>query len=242
VTGGVSTADNPHLPESTRTFLYDKYDGTSLGGQELHGKRIEEAEGALWTYDLIEANRLDTTTPGRTVVAVDPPGGATECGIVTAALLPDCDCKNDAPQPHFAVLADDSGKLSPHGWGSRTVNTYQEWNADRVVAEINYGGDMVEEIIRNIDPDVPYKDVHASRGKRIRAEPIKGLYEQSRVHHIGTFPELEAEMVQWIPDESSWSPNRVDALVWAITDLSGAKPPPSLKGWRIDPDLKKQRY
>jgi phage terminase large subunit-like protein len=235
VTDEVSTADNPHLPESTLDFLYDKYDGTSLGGQELHGKRIEEAEGALWVYELIEANRLDThytdddepvSMLGRVVVGVDPPGGKTECGIVAAAAIPhDCLCGTDATYPHFAVVADTSAKLTPNGWGGRVINTYQEWAADLIVGEKNYGGDMVESNIRNIDATVNYDNVTASRGKRVRAEPVKGLYEQGRVHHIGVMSELEAEMVQWVPDESSWSPNRVDALVWAITELADVGEP-----------------
>ncbi len=232
VTSGVSTADNPYLAQSTRDFLYERYDGTSLGAQELHGKRIEEAEGALWSYDLIEPNRLNThlvtvedaepySILGRMVVGVDPPGGATECGIVTAAAITaDCLCGSDTPYPHYAVVADQSAKLSPNGWANRTIATYREWDADLIVGEANYGGDMVESNIRTVDTSVSYENVHASRGKRIRAEPIKALYEQGRVHHIGTFPELEAEMVQWIPDESSWSPNRVDALVWALTELA----------------------
>jgi len=232
VTDEVSTADNPHLPESTLSFLYGKYDGTALGGQELHGKRIEEAEGALWTYELIEPNRLTThlvtvedaepySILGRLIVGVDPPGGKTECGIVAAAAITtDCLCGTDTPYPHFAVVADESAKLSPNGWANRSIATYQEWDADLIVGEANYGGDMVESNIRTVDTSVSYENVHASRGKRIRAEPIKALYEQGRIHHIGTFAELEAEMVQWIPDESAWSPNRIDALVWALTELA----------------------
>ena len=98
-----------------------------------------------------------------------------------------------------------------------------DWQFDRIVGEVNFGGDMVEAIIRQADANVSYKNVHASRGKRIRAEPIKALYEQHRVHHVGTFPELESEMSLWVPDQSEWSPNRIDALVWALTDLSAGK-------------------
>jgi len=234
---GASTGDNPHLSDEAKTYLYERFDGTSLGGQELHGKRVEEAEGALWQYDLIEPHRLAThivepddgepySILGRIVVGVDPPGGATECGIVTAAAVTtDCLCGTDAPYPHFAVVADRSAKLSPNGWANRIVATYQEWTADLIVGEANYGGDMVESNIRTVDASVSYENVHASRGKRIRAEPIKALYEQGRVHHIGTFAELEAEMVQWIPDESAWSPNRIDALVWALTELADSGEP-----------------
>ena len=163
---------------------------------------------------------------GRVVVGVDPPGGATECGIVTAAAITtDCLCGSKAPYPYFAVVADQSAKLSPNGWANRIVATYGEWTADLIVGEANYGGDMVESNIRTVDASVSYENVHASRGKRIRAEPIKALYEQGRVHHIGTFSELEAEMVQWIPDESAWSPNRIDALVWALTELAESGEP-----------------
>jgi phage terminase large subunit-like protein len=228
--------NNPHLPASTVAFLYDRYDGTSLGGQELHGKRIEEAEGALWSYGLIEPYRLpvlltDETDDGpallgRVVVAVDPPGGATEAGIVTAATIPtNCPCGSEAAYPHYVVLADDSAKLTPRGWAHRAIAAYARWSADRIVAEKNFGGDMVESTIRTIDQAVSFEPVTASRGKRIRAEPVKSLYEQGRVHHVGTFAELEAEMVQWIPDESAWSPNRLDALVWAITELGDVGEP-----------------
>jgi len=238
--------DNPNLNERQRDRLIAMYEGTSIGEQELEGKLIEEAEGALWDHFLIDDHRLSDllydwaeanalllesdedaellpSPVGRTIVAIDPPGGATEAGIVVAAEIPACPC-GKGRLPHYAVLADSSGKLSPEGWGSRAVAAYEEWTADRVIGEANYGGDMVEAIIRNVDPAVPYDDVRATRGKRVRAEPIKGLYEQGRVHHIGMFPELESEMVQWIPDESAWSPNRLDALVWAITYLSSSSP------------------
>ena len=229
--------DNPHLNDAQRQRLIDLYEGTTIGEQELEGKLIEQADGALWTWELIERSRLpnlltdwyqaqseagDTPLPppwGRVVVAVDPPGGATEAGIVAAAEIPDCQC-GVGIMPHFAVIADTSGKLTPEAWGARAVGTFHEWGGDRVIGESNYGGDMVQAVIRNADRSVPYDDVRATRGKRIRAEPIKGLYEQGRVHHIGTFPELESEQVQWVPDESDWSPNRLDALVWAVTYLS----------------------
>ena len=109
------------------------------------------------------------------------------------------------------------------------------------MAERNFGGDMVESTIRNVDANVPVKLVTASRGKRLRAEPIKALYEQGRVHHVGELVELEAEMVQWIPDESDWSPNRIDACVWALSELSGGWQRPRMAGWVNDPDLRQTR-
>ncbi len=240
---GASTDDNPHLAESSREYLYEEHDGTALGEQELHGKRITEAEGALWSYDLIALDRIDEAVGlGRIVVAVDPPGGKTEAGIVTAATMPDCRCDSGGRLPHFAVLDDVSAKLSPEAWGARAVDQYVEWSADRIIGEKNFGGDMVEATIRNVDPSVSYQHVDASRGKRQRAEPVKALYEQRRVHHYGTLQALEAEMVQWIPDESPWSPNRVDALVWALTELSGVqhKARTPLTG-RLSPSLFKPR-
>ena len=235
-----TTLDNPNLNDKMRARLFDLYGDTSIGKQELYGQLIEEAEGALWDYAMIEADRIRIVeNVGRTVVAIDPPGGVTEAGIVAAGLLPDCGC-GGTRMPHFAVLADVSGKVSPDVWARRAVDLLGELGGDRIVGEKNYGGDMVESVIRNYDPDVPYKNVTASRGKRLRAEPIQALYEQHRVHHIGELAVLEEQMVQWIPDESSWSPDRVDALVWALTDLSGVKARPSMDGWTADPDLRKQ--
>lgn len=233
-----TTLDNPNLNEAQKQRLVDLYEGTSIGEQELHGKLIEEAQGAIWTLDLIERERRsdlfeedreleDDESPldilNRVVVAIDPPGGATEAGIIVAGTLEQCPCGNGEPLPHFGVLDDRSGKLTPEAWGTRAVEGLYVWEADRIVAEVNYGGDMVKSVIKTVDQSVPYKPVRATRGKKIRAEPVMALYEQRRVHHIGEFALLESEMVQWIPDESEWSPNRLDALVWAITELSGRR-------------------
>jgi len=235
-----TTLDNPNLNQAQKDRLMELYAGTSIGLQELQGQMVDEAEGALWTYELIETGRMDQPdSVGRTVVAVDPPGGVTEAGIIVACLLPSCPCGGARP-PHFGVLYDASGKLSPEAWGARTVEMYYTYQADRVLGENNFGGDMVEAVIRQADPDVSYANVRASRGKRLRAEPIKALYEQGRVHHLTPLPELEEEMVQWVPDQSEWSPNRVDALVWALTDLSGRKTRTKLQGWQTDATLRKQ--
>ena len=238
------TDDNPNLNPAHRRRLYKLYDGTSIAEQELKGKLLEEADGAIWTMELITtAQNYDLLKPvepeadedephvvdghdvghlSRVVVAVDPPGGATEAGIIIAGTLSDCPCKGPK-LPHFAVLEDRSGKLSPVRWGGRAVASHKKWSSDRVVAESNFGGDMVESTIRHIDIDVPYKYVRATRGKQVRAEPIMALYEQGRVHHVREFGALEGEMVTWIPGESEWSPNRLDALVWALTELSKRK-------------------
>jgi predicted phage terminase large subunit-like protein len=153
-------------------------------------------------------------------VAVDPPGGSSkanaECGIIVAALGMD---------KHGYVLADLSGRLSPEQWARRVVEAYHGYKADKIVAEQNFGGAMVESTIRSIDSRVPIKMVVASRGKQIRAEPVVSWYEQHRVHHVGEFPALEDQMTGWDPAESGPSPDRVDACVWALTELMGGPGP-----------------
>ena len=143
---------------------------------------------------------------------MDPTGGVTECGII--AVLKGRD-------GHYYVLADRTRHGSPNAWATAAVALYEELQADRIVAEINYGGAMVESTIRNVDQQVSYRSLTASRGKAIRAEPVVALYERGMVHHVGEFPALEEELVSWVPGSAMQSPNRLDALVWAITDLMG---------------------
>lgn len=209
--------------------LTSRYEGTTLGRQELEGEVLSEVEGALWTSTLIGRNRLSWPDSidhdgrmawarlRRVIVGVDPPGGATEAGIVVAASTSHCPCGGPR-QPHAVVLDDLSGKGSPDEWGRAVVDGYQRWRADRVVGEVNYGGDMVEKVVRSVDRSVSFKPVRATRGKAVRAEPIVALYEQGRVHHLEVFGDLESELTTWRP-EDSWSPNRLDALVWALTEL-----------------------
>lgn len=178
-----------------------------------------EVPGALWTRDLIDGTRVAEHPPlKRIVVAVDPSGGEgeghDEVGIVAAGI---------GHNGHVYVLDDESGSFSPNGWGAKAVATYSKHKADRIVAEVNYGGAMVEHVIRTVDPRASYKAVSASRGKDIRAEPIASLYEQGKVHHVGTHIALEDEMTTWKPG-SKKSPNRMDALVWALTELTAGIP------------------
>lgn len=185
------------------------------------------ATGALWTQELIDAFRVDKLpeiqdrkgnkipiTLRRIVVAVDPSGGDgpqnDEVGIVVAGI-------DDAG--HIYVLADKSGKFSPDEWGGRAVTSYHAFSADRIVAEQNFGGDMVKTIVLSKDKRVAYKHVTASRGKQQRAEPVKALYERGMVHHVGRFSKMEDELTSWDPEKSNNSPNRLDALVWAVTEL-----------------------
>lgn len=175
-----------------------------------------EVPGALWKREQIDNLRKLGELPHlvRIVVAVDPSGGDKEkndeIGLVVVG--------KDA-QKHGYVLADHSGRYSPKEWGSKAVALYRQFKADRIVAESNFGGAMVESTIRVVDPKAPVKLVHASRGKQARAEPVAALYEKGEMHHHGTFIGLEDEMVTWVPGESSDSPNRIDALVWAATEL-----------------------
>jgi len=217
-----TTYDN--LPNLSPVFADQilEYENTMIGRQEILGELLEEVEGALWTRTMIEAAHTDQVGElARIVVGVDPPGGATEAGIITAGLTHGaCTCANPRERlPHVFILADDSLQPSgPDAWGRAAVNAYNKWEADRIVAEINFGGDMVEHVIRGI-ANVSYKSVRASKGKLIRAEPVAALYEQGRVHHVGGFPKMEDEMTTYT-HEDAWSPNRLDALVWAVTELS----------------------
>ena len=212
--------DNPNLPQVTRDRLIARYGGTRLEAQELLGHYLEEVEGALWTYETIAHNRVrqdEVPDLARVVVAVDPSGGDEdgndEQGIIVAGRGVDGDAY---------VLADRSCKLTPDGWAQRAVRAYEDHKADRIVGEVNFGGDLVINTIKvaaqSMGITVATKKLSASRGKVARAEPISALYEQGRVHHVGEHSELESQMRTWT-DDSGWSPDRMDALVWALTEL-----------------------
>ena len=215
-----STFDNAeNLPAKFIAQLRDKYEGTRLGRQELNAEVLDDVPGALFTREMID-KALVRAAPDlvRVVVAVDPSGTKGESdkgdsiGIVVAGKGTD---------GNAYVLADRTCKLSPDGWGKRVVAAYHEFNADRIVAERNFGGAMVEHVIRTVEPRAAYREVTASRGKIARAEPVAALYEQSKVKHVGGFSELEDQMCALTPDGfiGDGSPDRADALVWAITEL-----------------------
>jgi phage terminase large subunit-like protein len=210
--------------------VVDRYNGTRLGRQELAGEIIEQRADALWKRGQIEACRVEAPPPlQRIVVAVDPPGsarpGADACGLVAAGRAED---------GVFYVLADASAPgLSPQAWATRAIALWRRLSADALVAEANYGGDMVRAVMREADRNVPVMLVRATRGKYLRAEPVAQLYEQGRVRHAGTFAALEDEMCDFGLDglSSGRSPDRLDALVWAITALSyGARAEPRVRG------------
>jgi hypothetical protein len=204
-----SSFDNPHISREALDDLAG--DMTSLAYRmEILAEDVDEAPGALWTRDIIEKGRLlKAPDLSRIVVGIDPSATSTgdEAGIVTAGILGN----------HLHTLADDSVQGSPLQWATAAVTAYYRHRADRIVAEANNGGEMVELTIRQVDSSVPVTLVHASRGKQTRAEPVAAVYEQGRGHHVGNFPALEDEMCLWLPGDPS--PNRMDALVWAATEL-----------------------
>lgn len=211
------------LAGSVRARLLEMYEGTRLGRQELLGEELDDVEGAGWTTAGLDRTRVSTAPAlHRIVVGVDPAGSAKSgtTGIVAAGASED-----RWPHPHTGrlvrhgyVLADVSQSASPERWATAAVELYHALSADRIVAERNYGGDMVESTIRTVDGTVPVKMVNATRGKKIRAEPVAGLSAQQLLHMVGKLIELEDELTTWTEGEP-WSPNRLDAMVWAVTDL-----------------------
>ena len=210
-----STFDNANnLSASALAEMRLRYEGTRLGRQELYGEIIDDVEGALWTRDLLDINRVaEQPHFARIVVAIDPAVTSGEnsdmTGIVVAGLSADA---------HYYVLEDLTVKASPQTWANVAVTAFHKWKADRIVGETNNGGDMIEHLLRQVDPSIPYRKVTATRGKLVRAEPVAALYEQHRAHHVGNLPDLEDQLCNWTPDSNS-SPDRMDAMVWAITEL-----------------------
>ncbi len=205
-----TSRDNPHINSEALSEITQ--DMTALAYRmEIEAEDVDQAPGALWTRELIETHRIvrPPDTFDRIVVAIDPSATSTgdEAGIIAAGKRAD----------HFYPLEDASIQGSPKTWASAAVTLLYKLKGDCIVAEANNGGEMIEAVIRQIDMDVRVKLVHASRGKQTRAEPIAALYEQGRGHHVGSFPALEDEMVLWVPGDIS--PNHMDALVWAGTEL-----------------------
>ncbi|MEO0983279.1 MAG: terminase family protein [Pseudomonadota bacterium] len=217
VTRATSYDNAEHLSDAFFTEIAALYEGTALGRQELMGELIEDVAGALWTWGLIEAARISHYPPlERIVVAVDPPASlgpdADECGIVVAGRA------EIAGEATGFVVADRSaGGLSPRQWAEKAIAAYHEFEADRIVVEVNQGGEMAKAVLAQVDPRAAVKAVRASRSKRVRAEPVAALYERGLVRHVGAFAKLEEQMTRFTG--SGASPDRLDALVWALTDL-----------------------
>lgn len=235
VTHGTTFDNRANLAPGFIELIIKQFEGTRIGAQELYAELLAEKQGALWRRDLIHYqeppyDEMGHLKLGRIVIAIDPAtthhDDSDETGIVIAGLNED---------KFVYVLEDLSGRLSPGDWGQRVVEAYWRLKADRVVAEVNKGGDLVERILRSIDPSIPYKAVRATRGKYTRAEPIAALYEQSRILHARPFSILETQMCSYVPGLSSKSPDRLDALVWALTDLLlESESHPTLKLWSTE--------
>jgi phage terminase large subunit-like protein len=224
VTRGSTLDNQANLAKNTIKELYERYSGTRLGRQELEGEILEDVPGALWHREAIDSARLREAPEEllKVYVAVDPAASSEERsdenGIVVVGLARDPD-----GYARGYVLEDGSLRGTPEEWGKRVINLYRKWSADKIIAEKNNGGEMVEHVIRSVDRSANVKLVHASRGKVVRAEPISALYEQGRVHHVGRFDELEDQMCMFsidnVRNSSTGSPDRVDALVWGLTEI-----------------------
>jgi len=224
ITRGTTYDNYQNLAQAFIDTIITKYEGTSLGNQELLGQLLEQAEGALWKRSTIDANRVAAPPENivRVTIGVDPPGSTAECGIQAGAL------GADGKGYH---LGDYSMRGSPAQWGEAVVRAYDAHDADDVVAETNNGGDMVVHVVQTAarelhrngerpSPDITVRKVHASRGKNARAEPVSALSEQHRILHACTAPETEDQLCNWVPDDTSQpSPDRLDAFVWAFTHL-----------------------
>lgn len=223
VTKGSTYENTGNLAPTFVQEVLSRYEGTRLGRQELHAEILDDVEGALWNRKLIEDSRVNSFPDlARIVVGVDPAVSnnvdSAETGIV---------CVGVDVDGIAYVLDDKSVKGSPIEWANSAIASYHRNQADRIIVEANQGGDMVRHTLHTVESNIPVKAVHATRGKRTRAEPVAALYEQGKVKHVGAFPQLEDQMCSWTTDAPS--PDRLDALVWAVTELLvGSKLPPTV--------------
>jgi phage terminase large subunit-like protein len=218
-----STFDNAaNLAPAFLEKVKAKYEGTRLGRQELYAELLDDTPGALWNWVMLTPIQVPVAPAlRRIVVAVDPAvtsnANSDQTGLVVVGI--------SGPQVGFPdgllyVLEDASGIYTPLQWAEHAVRLFKKYNADKVIAEVNNGGDLVEVNIRQVDRSVPYKAVHASKGKYTRAEPVSALYEQARVRHLPGLNDLETQMTTWSAGTGEKSPDRIDALVWGITELA----------------------
>jgi len=215
ITRGSTLENRANLAPTFIDEILDTYGGTRLGRQEIYAEILDDNPGALWNRDQIDRLRVAQAPElTRVVVAIDPAvtsnANSDETGIVVAGL---------GANGHGYVLGDGSLRASANQWAGRAIQLYAEYDADRIIGEANNGGDLIETVLRTQDASVSYKKVHASKGKYTRAEPVSALYEKGKVHHVGAFAELEDQMCDWAPDQGMDSPDRMDALVWALSEL-----------------------
>jgi len=215
LTRGSTFENKDNLAQSFFNKIISKYEGTRIGKQELYAELLEDIIGALWTQKMIqEAYVAKAPELIRIVVAIDPAVtsdiSSDQTGIIVAGLGIDDRCY---------ILEDLSGTYTPTEWAQKAIGAYNYHKADLIIGEANNGGDMIEQILRTLQRNIPYSKVHATRGKVTRAEPIVALYEQNKIKHLGGLPDLETQMTTWAAKEGEKSPDRVDAMVWAVTEL-----------------------
>jgi len=227
----VSTYENlDNLAPTFREQVLERYEGTRLGLQELHGEIIADVEGSLWSQDMIESSRKKDFDPknvvfDQIVVGVDPAGGSGRRNDETGIIV--CGRMGDKTNGTYVVLDDFSGKYTPNEWASQVARAFNKWNAHKVVAEKNFGGAMVASTLRNSQHNLPLETPSSQKSKELRAEPVVALYEQKRVIHAGKFLTMETQQQEWVPGSSRKSPDRIDALVFAMTALAGRGGPAS---------------
>ena len=227
VTKGSTFENAKNLAKPFLNYIRQHYEKSILGRQELYADFVESREGALWTPTLLEQARrsFQNVALRRIVIAIDPAvthkAGSDETGIIAAGVT---------EEGIGVVLEDLSLKGPAHQWMQKAIDGYHRLKGDRIVAEVNMGGDLIEHLLRTHDKTISYKGVHATRGKLTRAEPITALYEKGKVWHASLFSKLEDQLLSYVPGTTSQSPDRLDALVWALTDLM-LTPPVQAKVW-----------
>lgn len=223
VTRGSTYENSSNLARSFIETIVRKYEGTRLGRQELLAELLTDVPNALWQRSKIDELRVSKAPElRRIVVAIDPAAkseeGSDETGIIVAGIAHD---------GQGYVLDDLSGRYQPLEWARKAIKAYRDYKADRIIAEVNNGGEMVEATLRSVEKTIPYRAVHATRGKVIRAEPIAALYEQGKIHHVGSLAKLEDQLCEMTLDydrvAAGYSPDRLDAAVWALTELMPAR-------------------
>jgi len=226
---GTTYENRANLAKSFMDKIIKKYEGTRIGRQELNAEILEDVEGALWSSKLIDPYRVSKAPElVKIVIAIDPAVTSSktsnETGIIAVGYA-NVMGRNGVEQ-HYYILDDYTGIYTPNQWATKSIQMFDYLEANEMIAETNNGGDLVETVIKGIDPTIPYRKVHASRGKVTRAEPVVGLYEQGRVHHVGSLAKLEDQMTTWDAGAGDPSPDRIDALVWGVTALNN-----NYEGW-----------
>ena len=222
LTKGTSYDNRENLNQQFFDSILSKYKNTRLGMQEIYAEILEESDNAMWKREWLDEGRLQEAPQEleRVVVAIDPAVTSKKTSDETGIIVAGKDSEGK-----FYVLNDSSARYTPSAWSEKAIMLFNQYQCDKIIAEVHNGGQLVEHTLRTQSENVPYKSVHASRGKRTRAEPIASLYEQGKVHHVGNLERLENQLCNWEANSGDPSPDRLDALVWALSELSGSGNP-----------------